>query len=255
MDVSMYHKFAAVESVHWWFQGRRRVVADVLRGYLADSPRVGDLRVLDVGSGTGEMVGMLREFGSVTAMDDSAHAVAYCRRRHAGAVTVRTGRVPDDLRDGEVFDLVTAFDVIEHIEDDVAALRGLVAALEPGGRLVLTVPAYQLLWSRHDVNNGHHRRYRRGQLADVLRRAGGVRIDRIAYFNWLLFPPVLAVRLFDRLRQRVAPTADGGVDAHLDSPPAPVNRVLRSVFASEATLQRYVDPPFGVSLIALCRAV
>ncbi|MBO0891863.1 MAG: methyltransferase domain-containing protein, partial [Acidothermales bacterium] len=201
------------------------------------------------------MVDMLRELGSVTAIDDSEHAVEYCRRRHAGAVTVRTGRVPDDLRDGEVFDLVTAFDVVEHIEDDVAALRGLRAALVPGGRLVLTVPAYQLLWSQHDVNNGHYRRYRRAQLADALTRAGGLQIDRLAYFNSLLFPPAVAVRLFDRARQRVAPTTGNGVDAHLDTPPAPVNRVLLSVFGFEATLQRYVDPPFGVSLMALCRAV
>lgn len=252
----MYGRFAAVESEHWWFQGRRRVVAEVMRDYLADHPgRAEGLRLLDVGSGTGEMVDMLKEFGHVTALDSSPHAVEYCRQRHPSGVEVRQGIAPDDLVPGERFDLVTAFDVVEHIDDDVAALRAFRSALPVGGRMVLTVPAYHTLWSNHDVYSGHMRRYRRDTLLDLVRKAGGFRVDRTSYFNSLLFLPALAVRLTDRARQRLAPRPGERADPHLRVPPALVNRALLRVFGTEARILRRMEPPFGVSLLALCSAV
>ena len=252
----MYHAFAAVESRHWWFQGRRRIVTALLRDYLADLPgaTAGRPDILDVGSGTGEMVEMLREFGDVTALDSSRHAIAYLRERLPTGVTARHGRIPEDLPGDERFDLVTAFDVVEHLADDVGALRAFRRVLPVGGRMVLTVPAYQMLWSHHDVYAGHFRRYRRAQLRDLVHRAGGFRIDRIAYFNSLLFLPALAARTTGRWRRRVAPPADELVDPHLAVPPSPVNRFLLGVFSSEARLLPHAAPPFGVSLIALCRA-
>lgn len=256
VETSMYHRFAAVESAHWWFQGRRRIVAELLRDYLVDHPGTesGNLRILDIGAGTGEMVAMIREFGNVVAIDDSDDAVAYCRQRHPVGVSVRCGRVPEALTGDEVFDVVTAFDVLEHIEDDVATLRAVRQVLVPGGRMLLTVPAYQLLWSHHDVYAGHLRRYRRDRLRDVIRRAGGFRVDRMAYFNTLLFLPALAVRVTDRWRRWLVPRPTETSDPHLALPPAPVNRALRTVFAAESRMLRHVDLPFGVSLIALCRA-
>lgn len=251
----MYSRFAAVECEHWWFQGRRHVVSTLLRAYLTDHPaEPGGFRVLDVGSGTGEMVDMLKELGHVTAVDSSAQAVEYCRRRHPVGVTVRHGLVPDALGASETFDLVTAFDVVEHIEDDVAALQAFRRALAVGGRMVLTVPAYPLLWSQHDVYAGHVRRYRRDRLRDAVQAAGGFLIDRISYFNSLLFLPALLVRLAARPKRQDSPP-DERTDAHLDVPPGPLNRALLGVFSSEARLLQRVEPPFGVSMIALCRAV
>lgn len=253
----MYHRFAAVENKHWWFQGRRRVVAEMLRGYLADHPgsATRGLRVLDVGSGTGEMVDMLREFGTVTAVDDSSQAVEYCRQRHPVGVAVRCGRVPEALDRDEVFDLVTAFDVLEHIDDDVTALRAFRDVLAPDGRMALTVPAYPALWSHHDVYAGHVRRYRRHQLREVIRQTGGFQVDRSTYFNSLLFLPALAVRMADRWRRQISPRPFERSDPHLELPWAPVNRALLRIFAAEARMLRHVEPPFGVSLIMLCRAV
>ncbi|MBO2462651.1 class I SAM-dependent methyltransferase [Actinomadura violacea] len=256
METPIYHQLAAVESSHWWFQGRRRIVATMLRDYLADHRASGvpGLRVLDVGSGMGEMVDMLRAFGRVTAMDSSEHAIEYLRQRHPTGVSARRGLVPDDLAEDEEFDLVTAFDVVEHIDDDVAALRGFRRVLAPGGRLVLTVPAFPVLWSHHDVYAGHVRRYRRHHLRDLLRQAGGFQADRIAYFNSLLFLPAFAARTAGRLRRRVVPREAERVDPHLALPAPRTNRLLYGVFASEARMLPHVDPPFGVSLIALCRA-
>jgi SAM-dependent methyltransferase len=252
----MYHAFAAVESRHWWFQGRRRIVSAMLRDYLADqrdAPADGR-RILDVGSGTGEMVDMLLEFGNVTALDGSPHAIEYLRQRLPTGLTARHGRVPEDLPRDETFDLVTAFDVVEHLDDDLAALRAFRRVLPTGGRMVLTVPAYQMLWSHHDVYAGHYRRYRRGQLRNLVQRAGGFQVDRIAYFNSLLFLPALAARTTGRWRRRVAPPAAEHFDPHLALPGPLVNRLLLGVFSSEARMLPYLAPPFGVSLIALCRA-
>ncbi|MEV8433854.1 class I SAM-dependent methyltransferase [Streptomyces chartreusis] len=256
MDTSMYHAFAAVESRHWWFQGRRRIVAALLRDQLRDVRRAkpGGLDILDVGSGTGEMVEMLREFGSVTALDSSPHAIDYLRQRLPEGVAARHGSIPEDLPRGELFDLVTAFDVVEHLTDDLAALRAFRQVLPTGGRMALTVPAYQMLWSHHDVYAGHVRRYRRAQLRDLVQRAGGFQVERLAYFNSLLFLPALAARSAGRWRRRVSPRVAERVDPHLALPSPPVNRLLLGVFASEARLLSHVDPPFGVSLVALCRA-
>jgi len=257
----MYHRFAEVESEHWWFQGRRRVVTQLLRDYLPDVPgpaaesSASGLRILDVGSGTGEMVAMLRQFGTVTAVDGSREAVEYCRTRHPVGVSVRHGRIPDDIDETEQYDVVTAFDVVEHLEDDVSALRAFRSVLSPGGHLVLTVPANRLLWSQHDVHSGHHRRYTRAKLSSALQQAGGFQADRIAYFNSVLFLPALAVRAADRLRQRLAPRPQEHADPHLRVPSPRINQALLKVFASEAGLLRRLEPPFGVSLVALCRAI
>ncbi|CAL9327130.1 Ubiquinone biosynthesis O-methyltransferase, mitochondrial (plasmid) [Streptomyces sp. enrichment culture] len=252
----MYHAFAEVESRHWWFQGRRRIVAALLRDYLADLPgaATGRLNVLDVGSGTGEMTEMLGGFGNVTALDSSEHAIAYLRQRLPTGVLARRGNIPEDLPRDESFDLVTAFDVVEHLADDVTALRAFRQVLPTGGRMVLTVPAHQVLWSHHDVYAGHFRRYSRARLRDLVHRSGGFQVDRIAYFNSLLFLPALAARAAGRWRRRVAPPAAERIDPHLALPSPLVNRVLLGVFSSEARMLLRVDPPFGVSLIALCRA-
>jgi SAM-dependent methyltransferase len=239
------------------------VVADLLRRYLdgaADPTPERALtatgrQVLDVGSGTGEMTDMLREFGTVTALDDSAQAVEFCRARHPVGVSVRRGRVPEDLAGEKGYQLVTAFDVLEHIEDDRAALTALRAALAPGGRLVLTVPAFGALWSHHDVYAGHFRRYRRADLLRAIADAGGLRVERITYFNSLLFFPALAVRTMGRWRRRLAPRPQEHSDPHLAVPSPWVNRTLLRIFAAEAALLRRARLPFGVSLLVFCRAV
>ncbi|WP_405593608.1 class I SAM-dependent methyltransferase [Streptomyces sp. NBC_01092] len=256
MDTSMYHAFAAVESRHWWFQGRRRIVAGLLRDHLDDRrpARPGGLNILDVGSGTGEMVEMLREFGTVTALDSSPHAIDYLRQRLPEGVSARHGSIPEDLPRDETFDLVTAFDVVEHLEDDLGALRAFRQVLPTGGRMALTVPAHQMLWSHHDVYAGHFRRYSRARLSDLVHRAGGFQVERLAHFNSLLFLPALAARTAGRWRRRVAPPVAEQVDPHLAVPAPLVNRFLLGVFSSEAHLLSHVDPPFGVSLVALCRA-
>jgi SAM-dependent methyltransferase len=241
VDDFVYDELAAVEGTHWWFQGRRRILVDVLRHRLpaGDSDR----RIVDVGCGTGEMLDMVREFGAVTGLDASPIAVRYCKLRFGDDVDVRLGRIPDDIP--EDVSLITAFDVIEHLEDDEKALRGISERLAPGGIFVCTVPAYPFLWSPHDEVHHHYRRYTRRQLRSRLREAGFT-VERLSYFNTVLFPLAAVVRLLHRL----VPGAPAGSDVSV--PAGPANRLLLAVFAAERAALRRMNLPFGISLLAVC---
>jgi SAM-dependent methyltransferase len=189
------------------------------------------------------MLGMLVEFGPVTGLDMSEKAAAHCRRRFGDQVDVQVGRIPADLTGSP--EVVTAFDVLEHIDEDLAAVRAVHDALPEDGLFVCTVPALPFLWSRHDEVHHHHRRYTRRTLANLLRQ-GGFRVERLTYFNSFLFPLAAGIRLFHRLR----PPASA---SDLALPPAPLNAVLTSIFASEGRLLRRASLPVGVSLLAVCR--
>ena len=241
MDSFVYDELAAVERTHWWFQGRRRILADVLRRRLGTG-RAGDGSIVDVGCGTGEMLDMVSEFGPVTGLDASPIAVGYCRQRFGDTVDVRLGRIPEDVPDG--VGVVTAFDVVEHLEDDDKALRGICDRLAPGGVFVCTVPAFPFLWSGHDEVHHHYRRYTRAVLRQRLEEAGFA-VERLTYFNTLLFPAAAAVRLLHRF-------VPGAPSSDASAPAGPVNRVLLQLFAAERFLLRRTDLPFGVSLLAVC---
>ena len=146
----------------------------------------------------------------------------------------------------QTFDVVAAFDVLEHIADDVGALRRIGESLAPEGVLVVTVPAYAWLWSRHDELSHHVRRYRRRDLRAAL-EAGGYDVERATYFNAALFPVAAAVRLVHRYVTHRQDTDDFSL------PPRPVNELLAKVFAAERLPLRHADLPFGVSVLALAR--
>lgn len=247
MDDVLYRDHAAMETDHWWFQGRRAVVQAVLESHFG----VGRQRrsILDVGCGTGGMLPILAELGTdVVGLDMSAEAAAHAQRTAPDGATARVGKIPDDIPANGSLDLVTAFDVIEHIDDDVAALRSLRQALKPGtGVLLITVPAYQWLWSPHDDLNQHKRRYTKRALRKRLGEAG-LEVVRLSYFNTWLFPVVAGVRL---VRKGLPGDGDGASDFVM--PAARTNRMLTCLFSSERHLVRRTTLPVGVSLIALCR--
>jgi len=246
MDVALQHQFAELERQHWWFQGRRRVVASILRQHLRQhGSGLSAPLICDIGCGTGEMVDMLREFGSVWAMDASPEAVAYCRERFGPEVEVRLGSVPQDLPSPGSTQMVTAFDVIEHLDDDQEALRRIHESLTPGGTLVVTVPAFQFLWGPHDVLSHHRRRYTTARLRHRLEESGFV-VDRLTYFNTWLFPVVAAARIGRRLTGEKTPRSD------FRMPPRWLNRLLGGLFSSEGRMLRAGALPFGVSILAVC---
>lgn len=241
MDPDVYVRMAAYDDAHWWFVARRRILARVIARHVQPSA---ELRILEAGCGTGGNLPMLRKFGQVSAFEMDAGARHLARKR--SGVEVRDGRLPDRVPfTAESFDLVALLDVLEHVEDDVGGLAAAARMLAPGGRLLLTVPAYQFLWSQHDELHHHKRRYDRRNLLRTL-KAAGLEPLHVSYFNTLLFPLVAGVRLSDKLLG-----ARGAADDAL--PPGVLNRLLTTVFGLERYLVDRWPLPFGVSLLLVAR--
>jgi SAM-dependent methyltransferase len=240
MEEQIYHRMAEVEEHHWWFAGRRAIVAQAIAGLKLP----GNAAILEAGCGTGGNFAMLGQFGQVYAQESDSTALHYAVRR--GSAEIARGRLPDELPfPGRHFDLIVLLDVLEHIDQDAAALAALAERLAPGGSLLITVPAFRFLWSSHDELHHHVRRYTRAGLAATVERAG-LSVDRLTCFNCILLPLVFLVRTISRLRK--APTAAG-----LEIPPAPVNKLLTALFASERHLLKIGTLPIGVSLLAIAR--
>jgi SAM-dependent methyltransferase len=225
---------------HWWYRGRRRV----LRAELDRLPLDPRARLLDAGCGSGRTLDELARYGRVSGLDLSSVAVAAARRR--GHRDVRVGAVETMPFDDDSFDVVTCLDVIEHTPDDRVTLAELRRVTRPGGLLVVTVPAYQALWSWHDEANFHFRRYGRRELRAAATAAGW---DVVAdtHFNALLLAPAAAVRIAQRHHH--APS-----HSDLELTPPTLNRLLELPLAIESRLLATGSRlSFGLSLLAVMR--
>jgi SAM-dependent methyltransferase len=230
------------EDRHWWYRGRRTVLERVIAS-LALPP---DARILDAGCGSGRNMIELARHGSVTGVELSRTSVEVARSRGSGEVI--EGSVIELPFERDSFELAVSLDVIEHLEDDLGALRELRRVVVPGGLLLLTVPAYPWLWSGHDEINHHHRRYTRRALQNVARQAGWDQV-RTTYFNSLLLPVAIILRLLERVNTR---TTESSLDLWV--PPAPLNWLLERPLALEASMIGLGGRiPAGLSLLSLFR--
>jgi SAM-dependent methyltransferase len=231
-----------VEDEHWWYRGRRRVLLEVLR-QLELAPGA---RILDAGCGSGRNMVELAAFGAVTGIELAPASLEIARRRGVGEVVA--GSASSLPFDDASFDLVVSLDVIEHLDDDREALREFRRVTAPGGRLLVTVPAYQWLWSSHDVFSHHRRRYTRSTLLLAATGAGWKPV-RTTHFNSVLLPAAVAFRSLDRLRRSSGPPV-----SDLQRTPALLNGVLqRPLHAEAAIIRRGRRIPAGLSLLAVFR--
>jgi len=245
MDTNAYQVMAHVERNHWWFRGRRNVLAGLVSELSPPLPN--GARVLDVGCGTGANGPVLAQAGRFTVgVDFSAVPLKLDR----GADREQLTRVQGDgellpFRDG-AFDLVVSLDVLEHLKDDRSGARELRRVVRPGGVVVVFVPAFDILWGLQDEVSHHLRRYTRRQLLDVLTSAE-LRIERATYFNTILFLPILAARLAMRIyRPRTLKTENevGG---------RRTNALLTGLFGLEPSILAHTNLPVGVSLGCVAR--
>ena len=202
-----------------------------------------DARILEIGCGTGHNLQMLAGFGHVDGLELDEEAAALSEKR-LGRKVMRSplpelDQVPDN------YDLIGAFDVIEHIDDDRAALAAIATKLKPAGKFMMTVPAHPWMWTAHDVANHHRRRYSKRALRSLIENSP-MKLERLGYFNSLLFPVAVAERAASKLR--------GKDDGDVSLPPAPLNRALEAVFASERYLVGRLPLPPGLSLFAVASA-
>ena len=241
MERAVYEAMAEHDERHWWYRARREVVAALIKQAVRP-PR--NAKLLEIGCGTGHNLAMLGKFGEVDALevDDIARGMAEERlgRPVLSAPLPELAGLPDDR-----YDVVAALDVIEHIPDDKGALEGIARVLKPGGKLVMTVPAHQWMWSAHDVVNHHQRRYSKRSLKRLI-EGSPLKLDSIGYLNSLLFPVAMA--------QRLASKISGKDDANLAPPPEPINQTLERVFAAERRVIGRVPLPPGLSLFAVASA-
>lgn len=242
MDETYGAAYAAMYRGHWWFRARRRVLLEAL----GTPPRhAAHRRVLDVGCGDGLFFSDLAAFGRVEGIEVE-EALLDPAGPHRS--TIRITPLGQDPRDREPHDLVVALDVMEHVEDDAAFAAGLFAATAPGGRLLLTVPAFEQLWDRHDEVNHHFRRYTPASLRARLEGAG-FKLDVCRCVFPSLYGPKRAVAAHNR-RRRAGQRAE--VD-QLRMPPGWLNRLAESWLVAEDRLQRRLQLNVGSSVLAEAR--
>lgn len=233
-----------VEETHWWYVGRRRL----LESFVADiraTLNKSELRILDVGCGTGANLKMLARYGKSEGVELSEQALYFCRQR--GLDAVQFGAAESLPYEDNSFDLVTFLDVLEHLDDDRAGLAEIRRVLRPNGRALMFVPAFMFLWGVQDDVSNHRRRYTRQELTLAV-TAAGLEVERASYANFTFFFPVLLVRWVMRVFNLSADT-EYGVNFPL------MNKVFASLFAAERFLLKRTGFPFGVSVLCVARKV
>jgi SAM-dependent methyltransferase len=245
MDPSEYAKLDEIEREHWFYRGKRDIVRHWLGRYLKLQP---DDLLIDAGMGTGAFLEEMSSRCRVLGIDDHDESLALARPRieavGGGVLKSTLDQVP--LPDGTAA-VVTALDVLEHLDDDRAALRELIRLTRPGGLIILTVPALRWLWSDWDEAVHHRRRYHRPELLELCAEPG-VELLRCAYINFATIVPIALIRGWRKLRPPCpdAPRAEDMI------PPGPVNFALYQTFVRTA-YAGWLKPPLGVSLLAVLR--
>jgi SAM-dependent methyltransferase len=222
-----------LEESYWWYVARRNIMLQAIADL---APK----RILDFGCGTGKLMAVLRERGySVVGADQSDEALRFCRERQLEPlIDLKTQALPEAS-----FDLVVMGDVLEHVPEEQPLLEAIDASLRPGGTLLLTVPAYDWLWSGEDIVSEHKRRYTLPSLKTAL-QSGGFAPVKGSYFNSLLLPVVAAVIWGEKLLSRKRePRSD------LRPLPTWINEPLRRIFSLEESILRHTTLPFGASIL------
>ncbi len=242
MEKELYLESAEIEAKHWWFVGRRAILLDTLMRF----SRASHNKLLDIGCGTGLNAVLFSRNGFlVTGLETSAVAIDLAKAI-APSITILSTSLPSPLVPRDSYGVITALDVIEHIDDDRSLIFAVADALQPGGLVLISVPAFSFLWSVHDELAHHKRRYNRDELRASLVRTGLEPIF-ISYFNFLLFPAIALFRVLSaafRINRNVS---------DFSATPEILNSMLASILAAERFLLRFFPLPFGVSLIAVAR--
>lgn len=239
MQQHTYEIMNRVEDKHWWFVGRRAILESFLEQIRsALSIQHAALRILDVGCGTGANLEMLANFGESEGVDVSDDALEFCK---AKGLKVHKGLAEELPFEDESFDVVTALDVVEHLDDDIGGLKEMNRVMKKSGRALIFVPAFMWLWGVQDDISNHRIRYTKKQIVERLEESG-FEIERATYANWTFFAPILAGRTLMKITG-IKPESENNVNV------SALNGIFGKIFSAEKLWLKNFDFPFGVSIV------
>ncbi|HYJ92704.1 MAG TPA: methyltransferase domain-containing protein, partial [Pyrinomonadaceae bacterium] len=241
MEQHTYAIMDRLEEKHWWFVGRRAILETFLKAIIEKIRNPNSaIRILDVGCGTGANLEMLSHFGEAEGVDVSDDALEFCRGKGLKAQKGLAEKLPFE---DESFDITTALDVVEHLDDDVAGLREMFRVTRKGGYSLVFVPAFMWLWGVQDDVSNHRIRYTKNQIVERLKKAGFT-IERSTYANWTFFAPILAGRALMRLTG-IKPESENNINV------SALNGVFGKLFGAERFWLKRFNFPVGVSIVVL----
>ena len=203
------------------------------------------MEILEIGCGTGGNLSMLSSLGKVTAIEMNAEAVEIVKEKNLDTVNVHIGSLPNGMPKLEKkFDLICLFDVVEHIEEDQEALKKIKKYLKENGKIIITVPAYQWLYGKHDEYLHHKRRYSKNEIIRVAENSG-YNVKRITFFNTILFPLALIVRIYEKHIQKTNEKRGVKVEKKW------INDIFKYIFEGEIRILNKINMPFGLSLLCV----
>jgi 2-polyprenyl-3-methyl-5-hydroxy-6-metoxy-1,4-benzoquinol methylase len=235
MEKEYREKYAELYRRHWWWRARERALLHAIDRLFTSR---NDLRILDIGCGDGLFFDALSRFGKVEGIENDASLISANNPHRANihAIDLATFKPP------EKYDLVLLLDVLEHLDDSAAFLRLAMGLLKDEGRVIVTVPAFQGIWTRHDDLNHHRQRFTRKTFEPVAEQGGMTSLTERYLFQWSFAAKVL-VRMLEKLQK--------AVPAPPSIPPQPVNGFLCAATALEETIGRALPLPFGSSLMVI----
>lgn len=243
MEQHTYGIMNDVEDSHWWFVGRRAILESFLEDIIKKSKIENrKSKILDVGCGTGANLEMLAKFGEAEGVDVSDDALEFCKKK---GLKVHKGLAESLPFADETFDLVTALDVVEHLDDDVSGLKEMFRILKHDGRTLIFVPAFMWLWGVQDDISNHRIRYTRKQIVERLEKAG-FEIERATYANITFFLPILAGRILMKVTG-IKPESENNVNV------SALNGLFGKIFSSEKYWLKNSNFPFGVSIVIVAK--
>lgn len=247
-----------VEGSHWWFVGRRAILESFLKqittrfesrlqaasaaGGAPNGGTLNPIRILDVGCGTGANLEMLAQFGEAEGVDVSDDALEFCRLK---GLKAQKGLAEELPYADETFEITTALDVVEHLDDDIAGLKEMFRVTKRGGYSLIFVPAFMWLWGVQDDISNHRIRYTKKQIVERLERAGYT-VERSTYANWTFFAPILAGRTLMKITG-IKPESENNITV------SALNGVLGKLFGAERLWLQNFNFPFGVSIVVTAK--
>lgn len=244
MNIDKYQEMDELEKFHWWFLYRQNILKFILKKYLIHLSK--DAKIVDIGCGTGGNIQLLnKNYNNIYGIDNNESAIKYCREKNLKNIT--KGDLPnlEGLEDNSA-DLILLFDVLEHVDKDDLALSVIKNKLKTGGFILLTVPAFSFLWSQHDEDFHHKRRYNIKQLKKMLKSLD-FKIIKSSYLYFLLFPLILFMRFIKKIFKSYSSADDFKLNNKF------LNNFILKFLAIEQFFLNYIDYPFGSSIVVLAK--